>query len=207
MNRKGFQNRILGIVPAAGLSRRMGRVKQSLPFADSTITGTVVRTMLEADVDAVVVVTRSELVGNLDLPTDQRLTIVFNDQPNTGMIDSIRLAVTHLAHDPQRVRSAKSDDGVLVVPGDMPTVPLIAYRQTIEAFRRDPTRIVIASHGAKRGHPIVFPLALATALDEITGGLNELPRQFPDLVTTVDSRDPGVLRDIDDPESYDKLRP
>ncbi|MEK7328911.1 MAG: NTP transferase domain-containing protein, partial [Chloroflexota bacterium] len=87
---------VYGIVPAAGLGRRMGRPKQTLPYWGSTITGRVVRTLLDAELDAVEVVPRSELVARLDLPSDKRLSVAVNDNASSQMIDSIRIGLSVL---------------------------------------------------------------------------------------------------------------
>ena len=50
MTNPDSQLRVWGIIPAAGMSRRMGRTKQSLPFGGSTIAGTVTRILLDAKV-------------------------------------------------------------------------------------------------------------------------------------------------------------
>ncbi|MHC4695866.1 MAG: NTP transferase domain-containing protein, partial [Planctomycetota bacterium] len=50
MNSTRAKVRIWAIVPAAGRGRRMGGPKQVLPYHDSTITGAVVQTLIEADV-------------------------------------------------------------------------------------------------------------------------------------------------------------
>ena len=78
---------VWGIVPAAGMSRRMGRTKQSLPHRDSTIVGVIVRTLLDAGLRGLVVVTRTDLVTALDLPNDPRLDVAINDDAESEMVD------------------------------------------------------------------------------------------------------------------------
>lgn len=199
---------IWAIVPAAGLGRRMGRPKQSLPYGGSTLTGTVVRCLLQADVDGVVVVTRASLVVALDLPDDARLQVAFNEAADSDMIDSIRIGLaTVVAATAVDGNNATMDAnvGVLVVPGDMPLLSAATLQKCMHAFETDPRRIVIASYGQRRGHPILFPLALRAAVDRLDGGLNELPQRFADRVQFVKSNDPAVTRDVDTPDEYDEL--
>lgn len=85
--------RIGCIVPAAGMSRRMGRPKATLPFGGNTMVGTVVRSLLEAGSDEILVVTRGELAAQLDLPHDRRVTVAFNDDADSEMIDSVRIGL------------------------------------------------------------------------------------------------------------------
>ena len=192
--------RMWGIIPAAGLSRRMGRPKQSLPFQGSTITATVARTLLDADLTGVIAVTRTDLIGELKLPDDPRLQLAVNDDPNSEMIDSIRIGLATL----DRLQPG-GNDGILVVPGDMPTLSPQSCRECIAAYIADPGRMVIAAHAGKRGHPIVFPFAMRATVDQLEGGLNMLPRACPGQVLLVDVDDPGVALDVDTTEDLAHL--
>ncbi len=195
--------RIRAIVPAAGASRRMGTVKQTLRYGGSTLSCAVVRTLLDAGVDAVVVVTRSALVGALELPVDARVWVALNDDAESEMIDSVRIGLAELP----RLDGGPpcDDDGVLVVPADMPTLTAGACRRTIEAFAQSPRRIVIATHAGRGGHPMIFPWSMRVNVDRLDGGLNELRRCQPDCVCGVEVDDPGVTHDIDTPDDYDRL--
>lgn len=200
---------VWAIIPAAGVARRMGRAKQTLPYDGSTLTGTVARCLLQAGVDGVVVVTRASLVSALDLPDDARVQVAFNEVADSDMIDSIRIGLATIAAATTVGDSAASmtpNVGVLVVPGDMPALSAKTCQECIHVFQADPSRIVIATHGQRRGHPIVFPLALRSAVEPLTGGLNELPRRYADRVYRVEIDDPSVTRDVDTPVEYEQLR-
>ena len=186
--------RVVGIVPAAGVGRRMGTAKQALPFRGSTMAATVVQTLLDAGLDGVVVVTRRELVERLALPADPRITLGFNEDADSEMIDSIRIGLG--------ARDTADVTGVLVVPADMPTLTVESCRACVAAFRADPSRIVIATYGGRRGHPIVFPLALCPGEEPLPDGLRTLPRRHPDRVHLAETADPETLRDVDTQEDY-----
>ncbi len=185
------------IVPAAGLGRRIGLPKQTLPYRGETLAGNVTRTLLRAGVDGLVVVTRTRLVSTLGLPDDPRVKIAFNDREDSEMIDSIRIGLAALAG--QQVA------GVIVVPADMPTLSVDTCRKCMAAYAADPQRIVIATLSAHRGHPIIFPFSLRAAVDQLDGGLNQLPRQYPERVHLLQVDDPGVTRDVDALADYDAL--
>ena len=229
MTPSGGQVQIWGIVPAAGMGRRMGGPKQSLPYRNSTIAAAVVRALLNADVTGVVVVTRTDLVDTLDLPKDVRLCVAINDDPHSEMIDSIRIGLATLIGegikrteptspsaqgDPVALRtrspfairhSSFHIDGVLVVPADMPSLSADACRKCIAAFVADTGRIVIATHLGKRGHPMIFPLSMWATVEGLHGGLRELPRNYPDRVQLIETGDPAVVHDVDTLEDYDRL--
>ena len=65
--------------------------------------------------------------------------------------------------------------------------------------------IVIASHGGRRGHPIVFPYAMRETVDRINGGLRVLHDLFPERLSLIDVSDPGVSIDVDTAEDYNDL--
>jgi molybdenum cofactor cytidylyltransferase len=209
------------------MSRRMGRPKATLPFGGSTVVGTVVRSLLEAGSDEILVVTRGELAPQLDLPHDPRVTVAFNDDADSEMIDSVRIGLAVLrSRSVEDCRGARESSainnrrptadtrplqpefgGILVVPADMPAVTADSYRRCLDAFRLDPGRIVIAACGGRRGHPVIFPISLAPDLDRLTGGLKELVDANSACVTLVETNDPGVLRDVDTLADYERLDP
>ena len=147
--------------------------------------GSVVRTLLDAGLDTVVLVTRSELVARLGLPSDKRLSVAANDDASSQMIDSIRIGLSALFDDgaasggekedkPSLVDRASDCAGILVVPGDMPGLAVATCRLCAEAFRQEPTKIIIAAHNGRRGHPLIFPAALRSVVHQLDGGLNAL---------------------------------
>lgn len=222
--------RIWGIVPAAGVGRRMGGPKQTLPYGDSTIASTVVGTLLSAGIDGVIVVTRTELCDRLRLPHDPRIRAANNDAADSEMIDSIRIGLSAL---PGNIldRSRAPDvgetpipagDGVLVVPADMPMLTAAAVAACIAAYRPDATRIVIAGYAGMRGHPVILPAALlreicppiavqasvaagGTGLPHArsAGGLRALIHANLERITLVETGDPGVIADIDTWTQYE----
>ncbi len=200
---------IWAIIPAAGLGRRMGRPKQTLTYGGSTLTGTVARCLLKAGVDRVVVVTRASFVSALGLPDDARVQFALNEIADSDMIDSIRIGLATIAVATTANRSdafaMDPNVGVLVVPGDMPLLSVKVFRKCMHAFETDPCRIVVATNGQRRGHPIVFPLALHSAVNRLHGGLNELPRRHANRVYLVENDDPAVTRDVDSPDEYEEL--
>ena len=201
--------RIWGVIPAAGMSRRMGKSKQVLPFGQSTMVATVTRTLLEAGLDGVVIVTRTALIARLELPADPRVRLAINDDPESEMIDSVRIGLASLRRTEIGGHSwpVAKQDGVLVIPADMPGVRAATCQACVAAYLRDPTRIVIATHAGRRGHPIIFPLTLKPTVDRLEGGLRTLLHELLDRVVQVDTPDPGVTRDINTPEDYGRDDP
>lgn len=206
---------IHAIIPAAGLGRRMGRPKQTLPYRASTIVGSVVRTLLDVDLETVIVVTRRDLLSRLDLPEDSRVSIAINDDGGSQMIDSLRIGLSVLfgparfgATDTNHCEEDESADaGILILPGDMPGVTAEACRCCVSAFRLCSTRIVVAARGGVRGHPVILPSGLRARVEQHEGGLNALLRTMPERLTLIETGDEATLHDVDTWNDYTAMLP
>lgn len=178
----------------------MGKPKQSLPFGESTIAATVSRTLLDAGLAGVVVVTRSCLIDRLQLPDDPRVHVAFNEDTESEMIDSIRIGLSTI-----EPLGPGKHDGVLVAPADMPNLSATSCRACVKEFILNPQRVVVATFEGRPAHPMVFPLALRDTVNGLDGGLRMLPQTCPDLVSHVEINDPGGKFDVDTAEDYERL--
>jgi molybdenum cofactor cytidylyltransferase len=75
----------------------------------------------------------------------------------------------------------------------------------MDAFREEPTRIIVATHAGRRGHPLIFPAMLRGEVIRLQEGLNTLATRHADRVRTVETGDPGVVEDVDTWEQYRSL--
>lgn len=193
---------IVALVPAAGLSRRMGRPKLLLEVRGVPLIVRVVSALGQGGADRVVVVAppRSQpgsaqilalargagaVAEALGAPTeDMRATIEFG------------LALAGELH--------RSIVGVLIAPGDSVGMTPSVVSAVVDRFRADPTRIVVPALGARRGHPLALPRDLAWSIRDLSPGLglNALIRERADLVEAVAVSDPGFADDLDTPEDY-----
>ena len=187
---------LAAVVPAAGLSRRMGREKILLPLRGSTLLETIVATLAAAGVTDVVMVLRPDLPEAAARAREAGARVVFNAHPEEEMLVSIRLGLEAIS------------PGVLAVfiwPADHPAVS----RETIEllAARADPARALVPSYRSRRGHPALIGRDLFAAIGEIPPreGLRHLWRMRPEALIEVPVEDPGVIRNIDTPEDYQRL--
>jgi molybdenum cofactor cytidylyltransferase len=187
---------IIAIIPAAGRSGRMGTPKQLLPVNGNTMLAGVASAALGGGVARVVVVTNEMLRDRLtDLPPT--VTLAVNDDPRTSMIDSIRIGLS----------LATNADGYLICPADAAGVVAADVRRCVEAFATNPDRIIVATHAGRRGHPMIFPAALAEAVrsSECDDGLNRLARNRPSSVREVPCDSPGTIANVNTPADYQKL--
>ncbi len=147
---------ISAIVPAAGLSTRMGGPlpKPLLPWGASTVIETVVSTLLATGVADVIVVTghQGEAIEAALAGHANAVRCVANPAYARGeMLSSIQagLAVANPA-----------SAGALLALADQPQMQLAVVQQVLRAFDDSTGQaLVIPSHAMRRGHPILLPRA------------------------------------------------
>jgi molybdenum cofactor cytidylyltransferase len=168
-----------------------------MPFGGQTVLEAVVRPL--RTLDGLVIVTNAHVADAMpDSLTD--VPLVVNRRLETGMIGSVRLGIRYLLE----THAPAADEGVLVCPSDAPGLKAETIRRCADVFRRDPARIFIAIHEGRRGHPIVFPAALAPVVESplCDGGLRMLGRELDERVTEVEVDDPAATRNMNTPEDY-----
>lgn len=193
----GDRSRVLAVVPAAGRSRRMGTPKQLVEIHGRPMLDVMLEVLAPTTLDGIAVVTYREIRERFEPAWGDRVLFVANDDPDSAMIDSIRLGLRAWADREQ----AGEGDGFLVCPADHPELSAEDVHRCLECFRAAPHRIVVAIRRGRRGHPLIFPAKYADfvhspACDE---GLNALPREHAEQVFEVPCASPGVLNDVDTP--------
>ncbi len=198
------QPRIFAILPAAGMSRRMGRPKQLIPIDNQPMLLAVLDPLTSSDITHITIVTRTDIANALSLTDSETTTIVINDDDQSDMIDSIRLALADI----QTRHAPKPTDGILITPADQPGQFPDDINHCIAAYHSDPTKLIIAEHDGRRGHPLIFP---ATLIPDVHAplcdtGLRNLTHHHAALVRPVPCPSIAVIRDIDTPDDLDQLR-
>ena len=188
--------KLAAVVPAAGLSRRMGREKILLPFRGSTIFETILQTLGRAGVSTIVAVLRPDLPEAAERARRGGAVVVTNPRPEDEMLVSIRLGLEVISTDP---------DAVFVWPADHPAVSAATVR--LLADRADPARALLPTYLSRRGHPALIGRELLPEIARIPPeeGLRRLWRIRSDAVREIAVEDPGVIRNVDTPADYDAL--
>ncbi len=206
MSEAKASTRVFAIMPAAGRSRRMGRDKQLLDVGGQSMLAGVLDVLERSRVCSVTLVTHSGITSHIETNRFPKLSVVINDEEQSHMIDSVRMGIDAACHG--RVgRELAPSDGFLILPADQPGIAVADIDRCIAEFLADTTRIVIATHGERRGHPLIFPASLEPFVrsDACDDGLNALPRTHADRVVNVACGSPGVVRDIDTSDDYERL--
>jgi len=188
--------KLAAVIPASGLSRRMGREKVLLPFRGSTILETILETLAAAGVAERVVVVRADLHEAADRARRAGATTVANPRPEGEMLVSIRLGLGAVSPDV---------DAVFVWPADHPAVA--PGTVALLAASADPARAIIPTYLGRRGHPSLIGRSLLPDIGLIPPeeGLRHLYRRRPQALHEVAVQDPGVVQNIDTPADYQEL--
>ncbi len=191
-----MDERIYGLVLAAGMGRRMGATKQLLPFGERTVLQTVVDTLLAADLAGVTVVLGHRAGAVRHSLRDRPVQFCVNDAYREGMFSSVLCGLCGLPADA---------DAVLIALGDQPQIETHVVQGVVQAYRESDKGIVIPISGGTRGHPVLINLSryrreiFALSGDE---GLKPVMRGHPEDTLAVPVEDEGILRDLDTPEDY-----
>lgn len=187
--------RTAAIVLAAGDSQRMGRPKLTLPYGDSNILGTVIRTLQSCGIDGVTVVLGRDWEQVYDTIEDTSVEIFVNPRPEGGMLSSAQWALAQLRNDV---------DAILFALGDQPEITPETVEALLAKAERSNKGIFIPTYEGRRGHPVLFRERYKQEILNLplTVGLNTIAHIHPEDVEEVPVNTPAVLRDIDTPEDY-----
>jgi molybdenum cofactor cytidylyltransferase len=190
---------ITAIIPAAGLSTRMGGhvPKPLLPWGAGTVVEHVVSTLLAAGIGDVVVVTghRREALEAVLAPYPVRC--VFNPAYASGEMLSSLQAGLHAV--------APGSSGVLLALADQPHVEAEIVAQVLHAFDASNGRAIVApSYRQRRGHPILLPRWLWQDILDLPPGdtLRSVINRHAAAIRYLLVDTPTVLADMDTPEQY-----
>lgn len=188
---------VSAIVIAAGLSRRMGKFKLTLPWAGSTVIASIVATLRAAPLREIVVVTgyRAADVGHALAGTAARC--VHNpDYEAGGMLSSIVAGLRALGN---------TDRAALLCLGDQPQMQPDTIRAVLSGGDRTGwQKIVLPSYRMRTGHPILLPVALWPQIMNTTETLRTVLRSNADMVHYVTVDTPSILDDLDTPDDYQR---
>jgi len=191
---------IRGILLAAGYSKRFGSNKllQALPAgtpdAGTPIALAAARHFIEALPESIAVVR----------PRAQKLSgILRNAGCNTVVCKNAGEGMgTSLA---AGVRAAPDAEGWIVALADMPFIRPETIRAVVSALRKG-AAIAAPSFRGERGHPVGFARRFYDELSSLHGddGARRLLGLHPESVTLLETDDPGVVRDIDQPSDLQR---
>ncbi len=191
---------VAGIVLAAGLSTRMGVLKQLLPIAGKPMVARAAEVLVSAGVADVIVVVGHERSAVESALTGLPVRAVFNPDYAVGeMLSSVQTGLRSLTAD---------TDAALIALGDQPFLAPQTVRALVTAYAGRVTAIVQPQFGNRRGHPILLGRAVwADVLAAAQGTtLRDIVRRHTSARRFVPVDDPQILVDLDRPADLYRTR-
>ena len=196
---------ISAIIPAAGLSTRMGRPKLTLPFGDGTVIGRVIAALRAGGVDAVLVVTGVHAPEVAELSRAAGAEALVLERPTRDMRETVFAGLRWA----EEQTSPGAGDAWFLAPGDQPTLSPAIIRDLIAYWHSSDRRasIVVPNHDGERGHPTLIGWQHVKPMREMPSdvGINWYLRRHEDETFELPVDAPAVLDDMDTPEDYARL--
>jgi molybdenum cofactor cytidylyltransferase len=197
------------LIPAAGRSRRMGSPKLLLDVNGRTVISRVLTALGAAGLlNRLVVLHPQDELLKAEVETYGGRALV-PPAPPPEMRDSIQFGFKSVADEILASGTAADPQQPwLLVPADHPVIEPQTVTILLDAAAKNPGRIVVPTHGGRRGHPTVFAWKHALQIDQIPAGLgfNWIVEQSPAEIIEIEFARSDVLVDLDTPEDYERLR-
>lgn len=183
--------RTAGVLLAAGTSSRFGDANKLLVEVDGEpIIRRAARSLVDSALDPVVVVLGYEADRVRDALGDLPVSVVENPDYAAGQASSVRTGVDAVAEE--------SVDAVLIALGDMPDVSTDTIDALVAAYDAGVGDVLAAAYEGRRGNPVLFDASFFDALGDLSGDVGARSILL-ESGTCVETGDPGVLRDVDEP--------
>jgi molybdenum cofactor cytidylyltransferase len=196
VNRTSPRPYVSAVVLAAGGSRRLGRLKQLLPWGGQTMLEHVVDAVLASAVDEVVVVLGCQAEAVQQALAGRPVRGVVNAAWDEGLATSLHAGLAAVS--PQAAAA-------LFVLGDQPRLTAQTIDRLLAHYRTTRHPIVVPVYMGQRGNPVLFARLIfpeLLALQGDVGGRVLLEKQGAD-VAEVDVGSDEILVDVDTLEDYE----
>jgi molybdenum cofactor cytidylyltransferase len=187
--------KIAAIVLAGGLSSRMGRNKMLAELAGKPLLRHVAEAAAASQADPVIVVTGNEADATQAALAGLPARFVHNWDFAQGLSTSLKAGIAAVPED---------CDGAMILLGDMPDVTIALIDRLIASFSPEDGRaICVASHGGKRGNPVLWARRFFAEMQALQGDMGAKPliAANEELVCEVEAGDDAPLTDIDTPSA------
>jgi molybdenum cofactor cytidylyltransferase len=193
---------ITAIIPAAGLASRMGQNKLLMCFGGKSLIEHAVDTLMTSGVDEIVVVLGHE--ANLVRSRLEGKSVRFVENPDyrAGLSTSVRTGME---------AAPKGSDAMMIYLADQPLLESDEIKRLIQAFaeaKRAGKSIVVPFFGNKRGNPVILDASYREMVLDIAGdvGCRRIIKRHPEKVFAVQMETDHVVRDVDTPEDFLRVR-
>jgi molybdenum cofactor cytidylyltransferase len=192
---------LVALVPAAGISARMGQNKLLLTFQGKPLIAHAVDTLLASAVDEVVVVLGHEADKVREKLGGKKVRFIENPDYREGLSTSVRAGIGVVA---------AHASAIMIYLADQPLLEPEEVNSLIRAFveaRKANKSIVVPFFRGRRGNPVILDSAYKEAILDVAGdtGCRRVIKRNPDQVFVVEMETDHVVRDVDTIEDYQRL--
>ena len=187
--------KIVGLLLAAGLSRRFGSNKLLFNIQKEPLVRRTARCLLGAGVAELIVIVGHQSDQVAEVLADLPLRCEINQQYQLGRMNSVHTGWTHIPDDA---------DGVLICPADLFRLEITDVQQIISAFCENKS-LIIPYFNQQRGHPIIIPAKhKKDILDYLPrGGCRAFISDHPQFVQRLEMNSSNIITDLDSPVILD----
>lgn len=199
-----MKKKIIGVLLAAGSSRRMGENKLILPLENTNIGSLAFKQAVLSKLDHTLVVTKkkhdAKWIQSAGLKKE-KWSVVECKEASQGQSFSLIAGV--------KEAEKRSADAVLILLGDQPFVSACMINQLIKSYNSSPAIFVAARFKGIPRPPVLFSSEFFSVLYELRGdrGAGSLLKQPPFLKKgiVIDFEIARPFLDIDTKEDYDQV--
>ncbi|MFH1956962.1 MAG: nucleotidyltransferase family protein [bacterium] len=187
-------SKVSGIILSAGFSSRMKTNKALLEMDGKTFLENIFSKLNDCVREVIVVLGhgKEEILSEVKLPGAK---IVFNENFKAGQFSSLKKGISAMSPD---------SEGFMLNPVDCPLVRKETYREMLELWGQNGSRILIPVFNGMKGHPAIFPASAAGEIlkspDDTAGGVRFFLKKYGNAVSYFKTSDKGVIIDADTPE-------
>jgi molybdenum cofactor cytidylyltransferase len=190
--------RVVGVVPAAGRSSRMGNPKPLLDADGRSFLARVVAALREGGTADVFVGVREEKGPISAEARKAGARLLVPGDVEDGPVATVRAAIHQVEGSDPPI------DGFLLHPADHPLVAPATVERLLEAAAEGRSAIVAPVHRGESGHPVFFHRSLFPELLEpdLEEGARSVVRRHREASLEIPVEDAGVLADINTLAEY-----
>ncbi|CAM1363314.1 Molybdenum cofactor cytidylyltransferase [Tenacibaculum sediminilitoris] len=185
------------LILAAGSASRMGKIKQLLPYKNTTLLEWAIEQAQKLTVKNVFCVLGANKDAIEKQLTTKNVEVIYNPNYKNGLSTSIVEGINFL--------QKHNFDNALIMLSDQPHVTSEYLSSMIETSKNNPSKIIASNYQVSVGVPAIFPKIFFNDLLNLKGdkGAKKILLQHDKNVVKVNSSQ--NLLDIDTPEDYQHL--
>lgn len=185
--------KISAIVLAAGISSRMGSLKQLADFKGKKMIEIVLEKIKRDYFHEIILVLGykyEEIVKYQKIRADK---IVINEEYEKGISSSLKKGVLNISN---------SSEGFAIFLADQPLIKEESIEKVVSTFNNKNCMIVAPIYKKEIGHPVIFHKSLSSEIMKLSGdvGAKSIIEKYKHRACFVEVDDEGILIDIDTPE-------